>query len=260
MATHSHDHYVVGLFDNRADAEAVEREIKAADIKHHKIDKTHHGPARDLVGKLRDHGVPEQHAHYYAEGVRRGGHLVSVQTDDDHSGDALRIMREHGAVDINKRASYYRKGGFNRYDENATPFTEQEAAADRDRFHQEKAKLPVIEEEVHVGKERQETGGVRVFRHETERPVEKDVHLHEEHVDVNRKKVDRPATERDRAALHEGDITIRESKERPVVSKEAKVTEEVEVTKRREDRTEHVKDTAKKQDVKVERTDEHRRR
>ena len=259
MATTSR--YIVGLFDDRSDADAVVDKLKSADFSGSDIHTDHHGSAgRSMVDKLTDHGVPDKHAHYYTEGVRRGGSLVRVATDEDHYQEALRIMKAHGAVDINKRASYYQKGGFDRYDEKAPQYTEQETRADRERYDAEKASLPVVEEELQVGKEKVDTGGVRIFTRTTETPVEKDVNLREEHVDVERHKVDRAATQDDLNALKDEDITVRETAERAVVNKEARVTEEVEINKRAEQHTEHVSDTVKKRDVEVEKLEGDKRR
>jgi hypothetical protein len=51
------------------------------------------------IGSLTNLGVPEEEAHYYAEGVRRGGILVTVATDDQATPErAVAIMRRHGAI------------------------------------------------------------------------------------------------------------------------------------------------------------------
>ena len=55
--------------------------------------------AGGLVGALAGIGVPEEHAEYYAEGVRRGGTLITVHADDASAPDAARIMQQAGAID-----------------------------------------------------------------------------------------------------------------------------------------------------------------
>ena len=59
----------------------------------------------------------------------------------------------------------------------------------------EQTTLPVIEEQLKVGKRAVLKGGVRVYQHITERPVEESVSLSEEHVTVTRTPVNQPATE-----------------------------------------------------------------
>ena len=252
---------VVGLFDDRSDTESVSRDLAAAGFDAGDIHTTHHSAAGHLVGELTGHGVPEQHAHYYAEGVRRGGSLVRVACDESRQQKALDILLKHGAVDINKRASYYKKQGFTGYDESAAAHTHDEVKADRARYADEEATLPVIEEKLHVGKEEVETGGVRVFYRETEREVSANVNLKEEHVDVERHAVDRAATSADLDALKSGSIEVTEHAEKAVVAKEARVVEEVEIGKHVEEHTETVSDTVHKKDVVVEETDaEHKKR
>jgi hypothetical protein len=81
------------------------------------------GAAGGLLGAIMDLGIPEEAAHEYAEGLRRGGHLVVVSTNDELSGRAVAILNEHGAVDIKDRAHRWRERGWTRFDEQAGPFT-----------------------------------------------------------------------------------------------------------------------------------------
>jgi len=110
--------------------------------------------AGGLVGALTHMGVPEEEAHYYAEGVRRGGTLVTVRTENDAMAEtAADIMREFGAVDIGQRAGEWRQSGWSG---SFDAFTEQSMD-----IH-ERAEEPVVAnrarvtEEVRVGKETSE--------------------------------------------------------------------------------------------------------
>jgi uncharacterized protein (TIGR02271 family) len=82
--------------------------------------------------------------------------------------------------------------------------------------------------------------------------VEESVQLREEHVRVQRNPVNRPASEADFNAFKEGTIELTETTEEPVVSKRARVVEEVVVGKDVTERTETVRDTVRKTDVEVE--------
>jgi hypothetical protein len=53
-----------------------------------------------LLGALVKMGVPEDEAHLYSEGVRRGGILVAVQTDQEHTPQVAQSLRDANAVDI----------------------------------------------------------------------------------------------------------------------------------------------------------------
>ncbi len=259
MAT-NHDRFVVGLFDDKPEAEKVVRGLHKANFSD--INLRGRDDLSGMTAYLERHGVPDTHSHFYAEGVRRGGHLVTVFTDDQHYAAAVELMRNHGAVDITRRADYYKKSGYDRYDTNAKPYSDEEATAERQKYqshdydesHADKV-LPEIEEQVHIGKQKVQRGGVRIFARETQVPVEKNVTLRDETIHVDRKNVDRAATADDLKAFQEGEVTLTETDEEAVVSKEARVTGEVRVGKTVEEKTQTVSDTAKKREIEVEKVE-----
>jgi hypothetical protein len=81
------------------------------------------GVTGGLIGALVDMGVPEETAQYYAEGVRRGGHLVTVRTPDHMSELAVDILNAHNPVDVNERATSWREGGWTGFNQEASPYT-----------------------------------------------------------------------------------------------------------------------------------------
>lgn len=117
------------------------------------------------------------------------------------------------------------------------------------------AVVPVVEEELHVGKRKVEKGAVKVKSTVTETPVETDIHLHEEHVKVKRRAVDRPVSDADVSAFQEGTIEMKETAEEAVVTKKARVVEEVVISKEGRDKTQTVRDKVRKTDVEVEEVD-----
>jgi uncharacterized protein (TIGR02271 family) len=117
---------------------------------------------------------------------------------------------------------------------------------------QEQTRIPAVEEALKVGKRAVTAGGVRVFRRITERPIEESVNLRQEHVHVERHPVDRPVSEAGADAFKEQSVELRESSEEPVVSKEARVVEEVEIGKEVTSREETVRDTVRRADVEIE--------
>ena len=112
--------------------------------------------------------------------------------------------------------------------------------------------MPIIEEEVRIGKRPVERGGIRIHQRVTEQPVSEQVRLRDETVDVKRRPADRPASEADLAAMHEGTFEVREHAEEAIVDKQARVVEEVVIDKDVQERTETVRDTARRTDVDVE--------
>jgi uncharacterized protein (TIGR02271 family) len=252
--------------------------------------------AGGILGALTDLGVPEQEAHYYAEGVRRGGALVSVETDDHMAERAAEIMGRYGAVDIDAQVKHWREGGWRHFDPNTGPYeardprpfvdpnagpyraadqpvvgerhTAQRMTAETGREHERavmsrqgqrpdrvgegEVRIPVVEEQIEVGKRIVEHGGVRLYTRVVERPVEETVRLRDERVTVERHPVDRPAGDTDLAAFKETTIEVTETDEEAIVSKRTRVVEEVVVNKEVQERTETVRDAARRTEVEVE--------
>ncbi|MDQ6812557.1 MAG: YsnF/AvaK domain-containing protein [Bacteroidota bacterium] len=127
-----------------------------------------------------------------------------------------------------------------------TDFTENDRTATDDT-----SKIPIIEENLEVGKREVQSGGVRVRSRIVERPVEESVRLREERVNVERNKVDRPATEADFKNFGEKDIEMVEHTEVPVVNKQARVVEEVSLNKDVNERSETINETVRKTEVDV---------
>lgn len=111
--------------------------------------------------------------------------------------------------------------------------------------------IPVVEEQLRVGKRETDRGRVRVRSYVVETPVTEQVSLREEHVHVERRPVDRPLTDAD-DAFRERTIEAVEHSEEAVVSKEARVVEEITVNKEVDQRQETVHDTVRRQEVEVE--------
>jgi len=214
-----------------------------------------------IIGALVDLGVPEESAHVYAESVRRGNVLVTAQVEDNRVDEATRIMKRTGLIDIEREAAGWRSSGWTGFDATAGDRTidrTRTTVANTGRMDTPSRKLDedetfeVVEEDIQVGKRAVETGGVRVSSHVREVPVEEEVRLRQEHVNVERRPVDRPATEADLNAFREGTIEVRETQEQPVIAKEARVVEEVRINKDVEEHTEKVRDTVRRTDVEVE--------
>lgn len=215
-----------------------------------------------LIGALVDLGVPEESANMYAESVRRGHALVTAQVEDNRVDEATRIMRHSGLIDIEREAAGWRKSGWTRFDaadgysatqrQTATGMATSGDGRSLRRSDANDETFEVVEENINVGKRAVETGGVRVSSKVREVPVEEEVRLRQEHVEVERRPVDRPATEADLRGFREGTIEVRETQEQPVIAKEARVVEEVRVRKDVDERTEKVRDTVRRTDVEVE--------
>jgi uncharacterized protein (TIGR02271 family) len=113
--------------------------------------------------------------------------------------------------------------------------------------------IPVVEEQLKIGKREVQRGGVRVYSRIVETPVNESIGLREEHVDVQRRTVDQPISPADAAAFKEQSIEMRETAEEAVVQKSARVVEEVRVSKEVNERQEQIHDTVRHTEVEVER-------
>jgi uncharacterized protein (TIGR02271 family) len=224
------------------------------------------GVTGGLTAGLIDSGIPEEEAGYYAEGVRRGGTLVSVQAADERASDAAAIMNRYGAVDIDERVSQWRESGWTGFDANAEPYDADTLRTERERYSSRRTDMtdrdtmtregettiPIVEEELQIGKRQVQGGGVRIHSHVTERPVEEQVTLREERVTVDRRPVDRAVTDADINDMRDRDIEVTATSEQAVVNKQARVVEEVVVNKDVNERTETISDTVRRTDVDVE--------
>jgi len=155
-----------------------------------------------IAAALMDLGVPEVEAGYYLEGIRRGSTLVTVTADESSVNRAQDIMNRYNPIDLEQRSGLWRESGWTGYNASAQPMTYAQIQADRTNYTTlpagQEEHLNVVEEALQVGKREVEgTGGVRVSKYVTAQPVEEQVRLREEHVRVERRPVDRPASEAD---------------------------------------------------------------
>src|SRR4051794_19973112 len=248
------DQTLVALYDDAASARQVLDELRAAGLPHDRfwISGNATGTADLGASRLTDFvrdfgmpesrvrsltrlGVPEDDAHLYAEGVRRGGTLLIGEVTDADAERALAIIERSSPVDLAERGEHYRTAGWSRYDAEAD-YTVEQAAEERSRygtglqnavaeFRQanqappvdrretasgEEERIPVVEEQLDIQKRAVERGGVRVRTYVRETPVEEQVTLREEHVHVERRPVDRAVDALPSDAFQDRTIEVRE--------------------------------------------------
>ena len=218
--------------------------------------------------------MPDEDRSTLEEGIRRGGYGVVATVDDARADEAVSRLESAGAIDLEEREGQWRAAGWTGAAPEAraatgdttraaasTPAEPATAggavprgtAADRDA---EQERIPVIEERLRVGKREVNRGTVRVRSYIVEEPVHEDVRLREERVDIERRPVNEPVRPVAKGApgdlLQERTIEVTETAEQAVVGKEARVTEEVVVTKKAGERVERVDDTLRHTRVDVE--------
>jgi len=244
-----------------------------------------------FMDALKDLFMPDEDRYTYAEGLRRGGYLVTVTTGTADYDRVLDILDDEGTIDIGERESSWRSEGWSGYSgasamgglggassmsgigasgsslgmtgttgmggatgsgmtgtSGTTGYSDRETMGTRS----DAEVIPVGEEQLRVGKRDVSHGRVRVRSYVVETPVTETVGLREENVHVERRPVDRTATPSDEVLFKDRTIEMEERAEEAVVSKEARVVEEVVVRKDAEERTETVSDTVRRTEVDVE--------
>lgn len=263
---------LTAFFDSRGEADrAVERlrdngvsdgNIRLTEGSEPGVDTTT-SATRDkgFFESLGDMFFPDEDRAAYAEGLSRGGYLVTVSGLSAEQYDvALDILDDEGAVDLDEREASWRSEGWEGamgretavagagatgLAEGATSF------AERDTTLAEGETVPIVEERLRVGKRDTSHGRVRVRTYVREEPVSEEVELRSERVEIERRPVDR-AVESGDDAFRERSIEAEEFAEEAVVSKEARVVEEIGLKRESDTRRETVSDTERHTEVEIE--------
>ena len=91
------------------------------------------GVTGGVLGALTQAGISKEDAEVYAEGLRRGGAVVSARVAD---ADAVRLqaVMDRSAVNIGERSAAYRQSGWKSFDPNATPYTADQIRRERELY------------------------------------------------------------------------------------------------------------------------------
>lgn len=238
---------VVGLFSSVAQAEQVKQALLSEGYSAKVIGNgdgvaNNESEGEGIGQKISNffHGLTggddEVHDHY-ATGVNTGGALVGVTVEDDEASAVASLLKQHGAREVQGKSTGESQAAY------ATP-----QAVDTTG----QTAIPIVEEELQVGKREVDRGGVRVYSHVVETPVTADVTLRDEQIRVERRPVNRAATAADFNMGQGSVIELNATGEEAVVDKTARVVEEVLVGKQSSSHTEVVRDSVRKTEVEVE--------
>jgi uncharacterized protein (TIGR02271 family) len=230
------------------------------------------GDNRGFWEQLKDMFFPENDRQVYAEGLRRGGFLVCAATTEDRYERVLDILDDEGSIDMDQRETEWRAqgwggtgmgmgeagigaaagatGGAGERSMRAGE-TSARGAGEASMRGSEEQVIPIAQEELRVGKRDVGHGRFRVRSFVVEIPINEQVDLRRERVNVERRPADRSAAAGD-DAFRERTIEAEERAEEPVVSKDARVTEEVVVSKDVEHERRNVSDTVRRTEVEIE--------
>ncbi len=284
------EHTLVAVFDNRGDAvQALDdligsgyarQDVRLSDGDPDASGNRVEGDDESLGSSIKHFftdlfgGERSEHARMYSEAMERGHYVLTVTTTTEHEVErAADIVERYGPVDIDEHAGQWQgamQGGdmaraqmlSQALSQQSTPGSAQgadmggrvqgSAMGGSQQRAADATAIPVIQEELKVGKREVQRGGVRIYQRIVETPVSESIGLREEHVNVQRRAVDKLVDPADIAAFQENTIELRETAEEAVVEKSARMVEEVIVGKEVTQRQEQINDTLRHTEVDIE--------
>ncbi|MBE7211279.1 MAG: YsnF/AvaK domain-containing protein [Gluconacetobacter diazotrophicus] len=253
---------IVAAFDTGEQAEIVANDLRAAGvppdaISIHATTLTPSGSAAAAVPARPKGfwasvfgGEPDHDTAVYDRSLDRGATVLSVQVPQNFAPRAIEIIERHAPIDIDADGTGH---GSDYRLPSSGPSRPAAALADGPAVETDRTDaLALSEEDLAVGKRVVNRGGARIRRFVVETPVERDVTLRDERVVVERHPVsgDRPVAAGD---FTDRSIEMTETAEEAVVSKTARVYEEVALRREAADRTETVRDVLRREEAEVER-------
>jgi uncharacterized protein (TIGR02271 family) len=257
---------IVALYDTAAHAEAAVNTLRmagypSADISVIKND----GDAKagwtetwfwqGLFGE----DIAPHEAEVYGRAIRQGGAVVAVRVTESEAPKVIELLDSHKPVDVVDRARAYAASQAPKVavppptmpppQPVTTPTTTTTPPV---TLKKDEEVVRLAEEQLNVGTRKVESGKTRVRRFVVEKPVEANVTLHDEHIEVMRRALSEPGMLKD-ADWSEQIFEVTDISEQPVVSKSVRVVEEVVIRRKGTDHVETVRDTVRRQQLDVER-------
>jgi uncharacterized protein (TIGR02271 family) len=249
---------IVAAFDNAAQAQAAVEGLKAGGFHADDIsafDRNRVGLREPgLWQRMFGGGLAQHEANVYGQSLQQGGMVVLVRVPDSEVAHATGILDIHRPIDVKDRAITTGLAPAAKIEAGAAaPIAAvQKVAVSPKLAEMLDEVLRLAEEQLQVGKRVVETGLTRVRRFVTEKEVAADVSLHEEHAEVLRRAITDPKYIGD-IDWADATIEVRETAEQALVSKTARVIEEVRLKKIGSDHVETVHYKIRRQQVEIER-------
>lgn len=284
-----HSRTLAAFFDSQAAAQKATDDLVSAGVPREHIrmtegtgttrstDTAKNTDEKGFWDELKDLFLPDNDRYGYAEGLKRGGYLLSVQVEEAYYTRAMDILDTDGAVDMDEREATWRSSGWTGYQSGVTAEPRTAGVSDlglaaglgatstkpavagrssgttsvdtlqagRDEV------IPIYEETAQVAKRDINHGRVRLRSYVVETPISQQVNLRNESVQVERRPVDRAIGAGD-AVFQDRVIEAEEHTEEAFVTKEARVKEEISLRKTVEDRAQTVTDTVRRTEVEIE--------
>ena len=257
---------VVAVYDTEGSANAAVKTLTSAGYPADDISLIRNDREADKAGlhepgvwqRLFGGDIEHHEAAVYGQSLKEGSVIVSVRVPETEAPKVISLLDSHKPVDILDRAKALGLEGAAAAVPGiptASKLTAVAAAVPRiptaSRLTGEEI-VRLAEEQLNVGKRTVEAGFTRVRRYIVEKPVDANVTLHEEHVEVLRRAISDP-TYLKNIDWSDRTIEVRETAEEAVVDKTAHITEEVVIRKKGSDHVETVHDKVRSQQIDVER-------
>jgi uncharacterized protein (TIGR02271 family) len=266
-------HTVVGLFDDRAKAQAATQELVQKGFIRDNIDvSTRRYDNAETVSTqqvtITEPTISDNISEFFsslfssdkntAKNHTRAAvdadAVICIQVDSfERAREAAAILDRHGAIDVDSQVEKTNRQNVPPNQANQPNLMNFAPGAQQNTANiQGERTIPIIEEQLQLDKQVVEQGGARIRSRIIEKPVEASLRLREEHVVVNRRPVDRAVTQADLAGFKDEEFVLTERAEVPVIGKQARVVEEIVVGKNVTERNEIIRETVRRTDVEVE--------
>ncbi|HEY0045028.1 MAG TPA: DUF2382 domain-containing protein [Allosphingosinicella sp.] len=239
---------VRAMFDRESDAIAAREQLLARGVQPQRVsiinrarptraEAADTGKGRGLWAGIKDLvALPDEDRGSFEDRVTRGGFLLTASLPDTMMGEAMATLEKHGVVELGERPAAA-----------STAPGAVSATAEEQR-------IPVMEENLHVGTRAVEGDKVRIHSHAAERPAHERVRLHDYVVRIERRRAAGAATGGSLEDLFtERDLQMTETREEVRFDKVARVREEVVVRREATERVEEIDTTLRHTEVEVER-------
>ena len=275
---------LVAVYDQAGKARDAGRVLEASGFPGSNITVTHRdsldmAELREpkLWRRLLGREVTDSERTVFARSIESGGGVLTLHAPDTEVDRAMKILDVPDRGDVRNRTEIRdREANYDRG--NVQTRTEIENRADKHREELAPSSIPFAktstlpalgtnraplaselgreevlrlhEEKMDVSKRVVEIGKARVRRFVVEKPVESQITLHEEHAAISRRQVSDPGAAQD-IDWSEKTFEITETAEQAVVTKKARVADEVVIRREGSDHVETIRDTIRRQDIEL---------
>jgi len=270
---------IVAVFENTQRAATARQALVGDGVDNARMELIDRRSDLDNWAAMKRHALPDEDTHLFAESLGRGHAILVIRTASGDHDRIMQVLSRFNPIDIEERALQWRTAGWSGihlgkaawdvHRQNvasrstaaaatstapttataaATTAPTASATTARGATEVQEEVIPVYEEELTVGKRVIEQGRVRVHAYTVEQPVQKDLILRDERVEIEHRPISRTG---DLRMPQEREIEVIERHEEPVVEKRVTGNEEIVVRKEVDQHTEIVRDTVRRTEVEI---------